>query len=51
MSGMDAAEMDEAMAQVRLRAALEEHIAATEEVPPEVVQAARDAYSERFGTT
>ncbi|HEY9371021.1 hypothetical protein [Streptomyces sp.] len=44
---MDAEEMDEAMAQVRLRAALEEYIEETEEVPPEVSAAVRKLFPER----
>ena len=47
MSSMDAEEMDEAMAQVRLRAALEAHIEETEEVPGEVGERVRALYPGR----
>ena len=51
MCVMDAEEMDEAMAQVRLRAALEEHIEASEEVPEEVRQRAQEAFRKRSDDT
>lgn len=44
---MDAAEAGEAMAQLRLQAALVEHIEGTEPVPPEVSQAVRDMFREQ----
>ena len=47
MSGMDAEAMDEAMAQVRLRAALEEYLEETEEVPGEVGERVRALYPGR----
>lgn len=47
MSGMDAREVDEAMAQVRLRAALEAHVEETEQVPPEVRERVLELYRER----
>lgn len=51
MSSMDAEEVDETMAQVRLRAALERHIEASEEVPEEVRQRARAIFRGDAGET
>lgn len=47
MRAMREDDVDEIVAQVRLRAALEAHIEATEPVPPEVGQAVREMYRER----
>jgi hypothetical protein len=47
MSSMDAEEMDEVMAQVRLRTALEEHIEASETPPAGLGGEAWEAFQKR----
>ncbi|WP_187414118.1 hypothetical protein [Nonomuraea sp. PA05] len=44
---MDPEEVKDRLASVRLQAALEEHIMATEEVPPEVRQAVQALFPQR----
>lgn len=51
MSGMDAGEVEQAIKELRLQRALEDHVEAVEDAPEEVRRAAREAFSERFGTT
>jgi hypothetical protein len=47
MGGMDAGDVDQAMAELRLRDALERHIEETEPVPVEVREAVGRMFPER----